>query len=133
MKNQTVWASVVVVFMLVSSATTLVIMGKDVGIILTLSALVALPVLGAFGVAVYHKLDQVRELSNGGQTKLMDMQQRSQDQMNDNGQRIFDAILEMQKQTLDKLTAIALATTPPALPVAPVPSAIDAGGSEEGG
>jgi hypothetical protein len=99
MKNpHVIWASVAVVFILVVPASLLVAFGKDVSIILALAGLVAVPVLGAFGVAVYHKLDQVKENSNGNLGRLMDMQQRTQDQ----------------------LTAMALAMTPQPPQPAPV-------------
>jgi hypothetical protein len=78
---QTIWASVTVVFIMVGSATTLVALGKDVTVILALAGLVAVPVLGAFGVAVYQKLDQVKESSNGNLSKVLEMQQKTQDQL----------------------------------------------------
>jgi hypothetical protein len=82
MKNpHVIWAAVVIVFMLVSGAVTLVALDKDVTVILTLAALVAIPVLSAFGVAVYHKLDQVKEASNGNLERLLDMQQKTQNQL----------------------------------------------------
>lgn len=78
---QTIWASVTVIFILVASATTLIILDKEVTIILTLAMIVAVPVLGAFGVAVYQKLDQVKEASNGNLNKVLQMQQKTQDQL----------------------------------------------------
>lgn len=82
MKNpHVIWAAVVIVFILVASAVTLVALDKDVTVILSLAGLVAVPVLSAFGVAVYHKLDQVKDASNGNLTKLMDMQQQTQAQL----------------------------------------------------
>ena len=78
---QTIWASVTVIFILVASSTTLIILDKEVTIILTLAMIVAVPVLGAFGVAVYQKLDQVKESSNGNLTRVLDMQQKTQDQL----------------------------------------------------
>jgi hypothetical protein len=64
-----IWASVSIVFMLVAGSVTLVILDKDVSIILTLAGIVAVPVLGGFGVAVYQKLDQVKEQVNGNSEK----------------------------------------------------------------
>lgn len=82
MKNpHTIWAAVVVVVVLVLGAVTLVILDKDVSIILTLAGLVAVPVLGAFGAAVYQKLDQVKEASNGNLARIMEMQQETQRQL----------------------------------------------------
>lgn len=124
MKPQTIWASVAVVFILISSATTLVILGKDVSVIMTLAALVALPVLGAFGVAIYHRLDQVREQGNGRESALLALQERGQIQMKDSSDKIFSAILGMQQKTLDQLTSLAIAVTPPPpvqTPVSPAP------------
>ena len=82
MKNpHTIWAAVVVVVVLVLGATALVILDKDVSIILTLAGLVAVPVLGAFGAAVYQKLDQVKEASNGNLARIMEMQAETQRQL----------------------------------------------------
>jgi hypothetical protein len=101
--SQTIWASVAIVFMLIASTTALVILGKDVTIILTLAALVAIPVLGAFGVSIHQKLDQVKEASNGNLAKAMDMSCKTQDQ----------------------LTALAMSMTPPVTPVVvPVPTSV---------
>lgn len=77
----TIWASVSVVFMLLASAVTLVVLDKDVSIILTLAGLVAVPILGAFGVAIYQKMDQVKDNSNGTLNTLLDMQQKTQYQL----------------------------------------------------
>jgi chorismate synthase len=52
-----------------------------VTVIISLAGLVAVPVLSAFGVAVYHKLDQVKEAANGNLARVMDMQQRTQAQL----------------------------------------------------
>jgi hypothetical protein len=92
MKTQTVWALVVIVFILVAGAVVLVLNNKDVTVIITLVGLVVVPVLGALGVAVYQKLDQVKEASNGSFTKaleashlnvkqLLDAQQKTQEQL----------------------------------------------------
>lgn len=82
MKNpNTIWAAVMIVFILVAGSVSLTILDKDPSVILTLAGLVAVPVLGAFGVAVYQKLDQVKEASNGNLTKLMDMQRETQQQL----------------------------------------------------
>jgi len=82
MKNpHVIWASVVIVFLLVAPAGLLVAFNKDVTIILTLAGLVAIPILGAFGAAVYQKLDQVKESSNGNLTRVLEMQQKTQEQL----------------------------------------------------
>lgn len=82
MKNpHVIWASVAIVFLLVVPASLLVAFDKDVTAILTLAGLVAIPVLSAFGVAVYHKLDQVKEAGNGTLTTVLAMQQKTQDQL----------------------------------------------------
>lgn len=82
MKNpNTIWAAVVIVGILVAGSVTLTVLDKDPSVILTLAGLVAVPVLGAFGVAVYQKLDQVKEASNGNLTRIMEMQQETQRQL----------------------------------------------------
>ncbi len=71
MKNpHIIWASVAIVFMLIAGSVTLTALGKDTPVILTLAAAVAVPVLGAFGAAIYQKVDQVKEISNGNTASL---------------------------------------------------------------
>ena len=82
MKNpHVIWAAVIIVFIMVAGAVTLVALDKDVTVILSLAGLVAVPVLSAFGVAVYQKLDQVKEASNGNLSRVIDMQQKTQAQL----------------------------------------------------
>lgn len=81
MKAQTVWALVVIVFILVAGAVVLVLNNKDVTVIITLVGLVVVPVLGALGVAVYQKLDQVKEQGNGNISKVLEAQQKTQEQL----------------------------------------------------
>jgi len=66
-----IWASVAIVFMLVAGAITLVALGKDVTVILTLAAVVGVPVLGGLGVAVYQKMDSVDTKVNGNTSDMM--------------------------------------------------------------
>lgn len=87
-----IWAAVAIVAMLILGAVTLALKDKDVTVILTLAGLVAVPVLGAFGAAVYQKLDRVQEASNGSMKAVMDQLQKTQ----------------------DTLTALALSSTPTA-------------------
>ena len=95
MKNpHTIWAAVVIVVVLVAGSVTLVILDKDVSIIMNLALIVAIPVLGAFGAAMYQKVDQVKEASNGNMTRMM------------------QALQDTQKQ----LTNMALSVTPPVAP-----------------
>lgn len=62
-----------VIICLVGGVCVLAVTDKDPAIILTLAGIIAVPVLGAFGVAVYQKLDQVREVTNGNLTRAHDM------------------------------------------------------------
>lgn len=85
MKNpHLIWASVVIIFILVAGVVALVINGKDVDAIKDLAVLIAIPVLSAFGVSIYlkvdqsaektdTKLDQVKEATNGNNDRLLRM------------------------------------------------------------
>ena len=98
MKNpHVIWASVVIVAMLLASAVTLVALGKDVIIILSLAGMVAVPVLAAFGVAVYQKLDQVKEQNNGNMER---------------GHEFLKSVLDQQQRNQDQLTSLAMSMTP---------------------
>lgn len=98
MKNpHTIWAAVAIVVTLVAGSVTLVILDKDVSIIMNLALLVAVPVLGAYGAAMYQKMDQVKEASNGSQTR----------------------ILEALRETQHQLTNMALSVNPPSPLVSP--------------
>ena len=88
MKPQQIWAMVVIVSILVAATTTLVILDKDVSVILTLVALVALPVLGALGGAVYQRLGQLNDKTDNN----------------------------MHQKSTDQLTNLALSMTPPPAP-----------------
>lgn len=82
MKNpHVIWAAVVIIFVLVAGATLLALKEKDVTVILSLAVLVAVPVLTAFGAALYHKLDQVKEISNGNMSRAQQNQERTQQQL----------------------------------------------------
>jgi hypothetical protein len=76
-----VWASVAIVFMLIAGSVTLTALGKDTTVILTLAAVVAVPVLGAFGAVIYQKVDQVKDIANGNtlalQRQLQEAHQKS--------------------------------------------------------
>lgn len=96
MKPHQIWASVAIVFILVASTTTLVILNRDVSVILTLVALIALPLLGALGGAVYQKMDQ------------------KMDQIKENTNDNMHRVLNMHEKSTEQLTSLALSMTPPA-------------------
>jgi len=74
MKNpHAIWASVVVIVALTAGVTVLAAMEKDIAAIFSLVGMVAIPVLGAFGVTLYQKMDQVKDLSNGSTSRLLSM------------------------------------------------------------
>jgi glucan phosphoethanolaminetransferase (alkaline phosphatase superfamily) len=97
MKPQTVWAMVVIVFILVAGAVTLVALEKDVTVILTIVGLVVVPILSALGVAVYQKLDQVKEASNGSFTKALEASNNN-----------LAKVLEAQQKTQEQLANLAM-------------------------
>jgi hypothetical protein len=105
MKNpHVIWAAVAIVVALVGGAVALVAMDKDVSVILTLAGLVAMPVLGAFGAALYQKLDQVKDASNGHLTA---------------SNATLNRMMEMQQKTQEQLTTLALSMNPQAPIVSP--------------
>jgi len=74
MKNpHAIWASVVVIVALTTGVTILAMYDKDIAAIFSLIGMVAVPVLGAFGVTLYQKMDQVKDLSNGSTSRLLTM------------------------------------------------------------
>jgi hypothetical protein len=81
MKGQTLWALVSIVLILVTGAVLLVLNDKDVSVIISLVGLVVVPILGALGVAVYQKLEQVKDQGNGNINKLLEAQQKTQEQL----------------------------------------------------
>ena len=68
-----IWASVVIIFILIGGSVSLTLAGKDVSVILTLAAIVALPVLTSLGIATYQKVQEVKDVSNGDRDKLLQM------------------------------------------------------------
>ncbi len=92
MKNpHAIWAAVAIIFMIIAGAVTLAALDKDPAVIITLAVVVAVPVLGAFGAAMYQKLEQIKEISNGN----------------------LKAAVESQQATQAQLTQLALSTPPP--------------------
>lgn len=81
MKGQTLWALVSIVLILITGAVILVLNDKDVSVIISLVGLVVVPILGALGVAVYQKLEQVKDQGNGNINKLLEAQQKTQEQL----------------------------------------------------
>jgi hypothetical protein len=96
-----IWASVAIVFMLIAGSVTLTALGKDTTVILTLAAAVAVPVLGAFGAAIYQKVDQVKEISNGNTKRHEERAAALQAEL---------------KLAHDKIVEMALHSQPPPLP-----------------
>lgn len=66
-----IWATVAIVFMLISGAVVLAALDKDTTVVLTLAALVAVPVLSALGVGIYQKVDQTKDIANGNQARML--------------------------------------------------------------
>lgn len=66
-----IWATVAIVFMLIAGAVTLAALDKDTTVVLSLAALVAVPVLSAFGAIIYQKVDQAKEIANGNLSRLL--------------------------------------------------------------
>jgi hypothetical protein len=66
-------ASVSIVLILVSGGVILAALGKDVSIILTLTALVGTPVLVALGVSMQQTLGEVKDQVNGNNRANMEL------------------------------------------------------------
>lgn len=79
------WPQVILFLGVFLIATTgscfLLVRDKDVSTLLTLVAIIAVPVLTAAGAAVYQKVDQVKEMSNGNMSKMMEMVKANNDQI----------------------------------------------------
>lgn len=115
MKPQTLWAAVAIVFILVTGAVVLVALNKDVTVILTLATLVAIPILTASGAAVYQKLEQVKEQGNGNINKLLEAQQKTQEQL----ANLAMLLPSLTPQQIDQVKASAAEPTSPSPPPAP--------------
>lgn len=109
-------------FILVAGVCCLAILGKDPTIILTLAGILAVPILGALGVAVYQKLDQVKEVANGNLTRAHD----TLDKYAEKTTAVFQAnaeqtaaALQANTEMLSKL--VASLAQPVVLPVSPAP------------
>lgn len=81
MKPQAIWGAVAIVFILVTGSVILVALGKEVTVILTLAALVAVPVITALGGILVTKIEQVKEQGNGNIAKILEAQQKTQEQL----------------------------------------------------
>lgn len=97
-----IWASVVIIFILIAGSVSLVLADKDVSTILTLAAIVALPVLTALGVANVLKTQEVKDIANGNTVKLASEARDDRDQL-----------LTMVKDLQSTVTGLALQVQPP--------------------
>lgn len=87
--KQVTWPQVILVLglstLLLTAVIILSIMNKDVGAVLAAVAVVLLSVLGVFGVdarnKLDHKMDQVKEISNGRLTDALYMVEKLQAQV----------------------------------------------------
>ena len=103
MKNpHVIWASVTIIFLLLAGTVVLSVFDKDVTVILSLGALVAIPVLSAFGVAIYQKMDQVKEASQESSKQVKEASNGSQDKL-----------LAMIQELQTTVTGLALQVKPP--------------------
>lgn len=66
-----IWASVVLVVVLVAGVVTLVLTGHSTESILTLVAVVVAPILVGFGAVYNQKLDKVQDQVNGNNSRLL--------------------------------------------------------------
>lgn len=65
----------------IAGACTLLGLGKSIADLVSLVALIGVPILTAAGAAVYQKLDHVKEISNGNLSEMRDMVKSQQDQL----------------------------------------------------
>lgn len=80
MKNpHAIWAAVAIVVVLMAGAIALTAMNKDASALISLLGLCSLPILGALGVAVYQKTDEVKNMVNGNTSQLMEALRASHD------------------------------------------------------
>lgn len=114
MKNpHVIWASVVIVAMILGSSVVLILNGKDTTTILAIMVSVAVPLLGAFGAAGWQVLQQVKTQGNGTLSKLMEQNART-------NERILEMFNAIHPQ-LSQASAATSASEPTPAP-APVPS-----------
>jgi len=67
-----VWASVVIVALMLASTVLLTLYDKNTGTILAITASTAIPLLSAFGAAGWQVLQQVKTQGNGTLTKILE-------------------------------------------------------------
>lgn len=100
-----IWASVTIVCVMVAGAVILALTGNDVTVILSLAALVAIPVLAGFGAAVYQKLDQVKETSNGTLSRALNDNRVQTERFIEQGRAQTDALMAILRQTHPNISA----------------------------
>jgi len=93
-----IWASVAIVAMLVGGSVTLAALQRDVTVVLSLAAIVAVPVLGAFGVGVWQKLDAVKAQVNGNAADQMQTIKELQNTVKELALRVPTDIEDKERQ-----------------------------------
>lgn len=101
-----IWASVVIVAMILASTVILILNGKDTGTILAIMASIAVPLLGAFGAAGWQVLQQVKTQGNGTLSKAMEQNAATQQEI----LRMFKA-MHPQLQGMDQADQAKLNST----------------------
>lgn len=113
MKNVT-WPQVVLVLgmvlFLMTGGVILVILDKDLTIIMSITALLAVPILSALGVAVYQKVDQVKEVSNGALSQALALANQNQVSSQDANAALLTRVLELLEKNHTQLADLALLT-----------------------
>lgn len=101
-----IWAAVAVVLIITVGAVLLVLNGKDFSVILSIMGALAVPLMSAFGVAIYQKLNQVQSTSNGTLSKALE-------ENNKNSQRAHEQSVKVQEEMLRVLRELHPALKPP--------------------
>lgn len=110
MKNpHAVWAVFGIVICVIAGAVILILFDKPISDLLALVGIVAVPALGAFGVAIYQKMEQVKENSNGSITRRDESMERFMNKQQ-------EMLQEMQRTMLQEMRTMSrMATATPAM------------------
>lgn len=97
-----VWASVVIIMMMVAGAVTLAAIGKPTTDITNLAVLLGLPVLAGMGMVAYQKIsqgvDQVKDTNNGRMSDMLGMIKDLQGQVSQPQPDLLNMVRELQNQ-----------------------------------
>lgn len=114
MKPSVAYPLLGIVFIMMAGAVTLKALHEDIEIIIMLVTLLAVPVLGAFGISIREGIQDVKANTNGVAQRQAEINQENQKALQELVRQSHQAMQEHSARMQEMVTQIALHANPPA-------------------